>query len=414
MPSFTRILDNTLGQLFCDAVRPAPRGQFPNFGPGYEDWYRRNCNREPDPAPPPFEGGQCPVQYDVNVTTESRWNGGPEVNVSNASVRVWGPIDSIRVGNSCDEEARNSLIVKAKSNAGFPQTYITTAGVFGCQTDPGQTFYQTSLTVTSLTVVRVDGQPDNCGSPPPPPIEFPINLPDQTVTYNDNDNNSIDIDIGDISIGFPIEVNGNFRIPISFNINNPEVGFPVDVNVDLDFELDGDGEPRPVTRRRPPGNRRPTENDGDEPEDYSTPDYVDPNPEGEPDDEEPPPEDDCPETRPRPEVQPAVIRAVVVTVLNPGTGVSEIFGVGESDGIPIYAPAVGYIQFRVPINAVQTAWLSDIPVKNARNLIPVPWDGGATDFAFVGRSPDTSVRITPLYGTNEATRRRTGDNPDCD
>lgn len=418
MVSFSRAVDESLGDLICDIFRPGdPNPANPGLAEFARDWYRRNCNREPPPPPPPpFQGGQCDcVAYNVVVFTSNRNGANQQENFQNGYF-VWGPVSAINVirqGPSANGNPDNTdwvLRVIARGNAGGPCGGTQIVG-----NDRFVAFTGTTPVITNIIITRANGQPDTCGSPPPPPTNYPQQPEPYPVTYDDNDGNPITINISP-RIGAPRFINNNFNFPISLNISNPQTNNDYDIDIDFSFEQNSDGDPQPVSRPRPPGNRRPPDGGGGEPgrnpEDYSTPDYVEPNPDGEPDGEPEPPEEDCPATRPRPENQVRVIRGVVVSVRDPGNRASLIYG-PESNGLPIFAPAVGWVQFKVSINAFQTAWTVDYPVKNQRCFIPVEWEGGAVDYAFIPNGTGVVASVTPLFGAAEVESRRDGQAPRC-
>lgn len=411
MPSFVRAIDDALGTSVCVALRPFTTNPLSSFStPDFQDFYRRNCNLEPPPPPPPpFSGGQCPgIPYIVLAFIANALPGSFGSDRNNAGFTTNNAVRSIttRLTGANDSQTLKfwQLVVTDIDGAEYVWGFTT-----NFNDDPG---------VGNIRISRVDGLPDTCGNPPPPPPPpFPIEVDPFEVTYDDDDGNPVTINFSPV-VYAPVSVGNGWRIPVSLTYNNPVLNIPVRVRVNIRFDRDGDGNSRPVSDPETEGDRRPPTGDGDgdgsgrQPEDYSTPDYVPVNPDTQPDNEPEPPLDDCPATRPRPQNQVRVIRGVVVSVVNPGSRTSTIFP-GSGGGLPIYAPGCGWIQFRVAINGFQTAWLSDIPVKNGRNVIPVPWEGGAVDWGFIPNGTDVQAVITPIFASQEVASRRDGETPRC-
>lgn len=418
MASFSQALSNAVGNAVCNALRVNPfRGTPTVPGALFEHWYRNNCNREPDPPPqPPFSGGQCEgVQYRIFARVLERRNDGAD-RIATAEQIVLGPIQDIRLNDACATPP-NSLVSVSSNGALGTVTNTNTIAIYACN-DGSVAFYQTGFTILNLDVTRVDGLPDECDPPPPPPPPpfQPIQIGPFNITYNNNEGDDIDININNLVLGFPVIINGNLNIPISLSYNNPEFNSPVDLDFNFNFEIDGEGNPRPNLEpddRSTRGNPGRDGKDGDKyPDDYKSDDYDDEPPDDVPDEDEEPEPEECPTVeRPRPN-QPLVIRAVVVNVSEPGNRTSLIFD-PESEAPAIYAPAAGWIHFKIPFNNFQYAWLSDIPVKNGRNFIPVPWEGGAIDWRFTPNGTGVSANVTPVFGARELQATRPDVPPAC-
>lgn len=131
-------------------------------GGGYvcEPLYEEPGNSPGDPSPPPpFEGGQCPVTYNVTINY-SYLNLFNNVPVSQTgTVNGVGPIASI------DLQATNApgsnFLIRVTFSDGVDTIQNFTVGPSG--------FANAQASIVSI--VRADGQPDDCGSlPAPPPI----------------------------------------------------------------------------------------------------------------------------------------------------------------------------------------------------------------------------------------------------
>lgn len=102
---------------------------------------------EPVAAPPPFQGGQCPVNYNVSVVRQS--NG--QV-VSGSPSTLAGPVTGFTVIDDGPGPSGTLKKTFTFTSAGGNST----ASVFVPPASPGLT----------PQVVRADGQPDNCGNLP--------------------------------------------------------------------------------------------------------------------------------------------------------------------------------------------------------------------------------------------------------
>ena len=66
----------------------------------------------------------------------------------------------------------------------------------------------------------------------------------------------------------------------------------------------------------------------------------------------------------------------------------------------IFAPNLGYLNFQIRLASGESCWTADIPIKNANQLIPCPWEGGAVN---VVANPATgfTVAVTPLFAESD-------------
>lgn len=147
------------------------------------------------PGPPvyvsPYQGGQCDgVPYSVRVPYTNLVGDGQVADLSG-----FGPVLGARVTILSDTSFRVDATLRLTPGGG-----LTNAGI-------GPVGYQAGTTVGPLTVVRTDGQPDECGSPPPEyekPTPIPTPLPPFRPTIPGIDVD-VDVDInldGDITIIF--------------------------------------------------------------------------------------------------------------------------------------------------------------------------------------------------------------------
>lgn len=166
----------------------------------------------PPPAPqPPFEGGQCcDATYDVFVPYIIRrcFNNQISLQDANGGVRVTGKVLGVRFDYIAGSTNSYAIIVDTELCNGSRQENFVVQR-FGelalepCFTNNNQTpgAFRDSRTASEFfidRVVRVDGQPDNCGSLPP---EYP-DEPDptdpeltSTVTVTNINNETYDYDV---------------------------------------------------------------------------------------------------------------------------------------------------------------------------------------------------------------------------
>lgn len=345
------------GRNYYHAIRGISPGSFFPWA-AFAAAYRLACDREPpqEVSPqPPFTGGQCPVFYRVRLNINAKDNQGnddPNVSYYNPYEKVvLGAITSIGVEQSGNQK---TVIVRAQPTPAAPGG-VTAYSTFN------MSFY-TSVTATVHSIVRVDNQPDNCGDPPPNPVPPPDNSTTQIdVTYNDNDGVEINVPVFAVFAPVFIDVNAELNIPIrlsfspSFNASfNASFNFSTgDVNFNFsNTNVSGGGN----TANPTPDCFSDDGNDPGVPDDVPTP-------------TEPPPSEP-----PEDETQ-GVLRGVIVTSTYVADPITEIF---QDENPNIFIPRLGNVQFLFRIGN-KLAWSADIPVRNKRQFIPCPWDGGAID-----------------------------------
>ena len=329
-------------------------------GSALQDFYERQ-NRAlrsfcpvPDQPPienldPGFEGGQCPgVQYSVSGTWDLfNADGSLDISSTFGGAPTFGPIE-IRASDTNPA----ALFVFGFDAQGNPQQRFV-----GGSSDTSQ-----KIVLTSADIVRLDGQPDDCGNPPPlppppgspPPTDPRPTFPDVTINLPD---------VGPVVVAFaPVvgiiyaDIDGRIKIPVRVNVNIPAINlnFDIDFNVDL---TDPEAEPEPVpTEPGTDDDNRPIQPDCPIPDDCIE----------EPDEEEPGTgdEDD------RDSKGAEVVAAIVLSVRN--TNPTRATEIGQLSAPAIYAPAIGFINFVYERESGQEVFSSDIPVKNVSNVIPAP------------------------------------------
>lgn len=373
--NFITSLGNTLRNGFCTVANTA---QDFGIGLGVGAEYRGieasvdiirlvqrlTCNREPAPGyNPPFVGGQCPVAYSIVVDIYACVTSGCGTDPNYGIGTYTGPIAYVRGG--------------FKPGSGWGAFVGTPSGeAFFLLTGAGPTAY-VSFDTVNVRCTRVDGLPDNCGNPTPslPPSEPGQRNYSTTFTYTDNssDDHSLTFNAtyGDIVFG----INGDVTIPTRVTIGDTygDTTFNASLNLStggVSFNL---GNPN----FNPTGN--PT---GDDYVSDDTPDYPPTIPNS-----IAPPSSNSPDTD-----TTGIIRAVIVTVTSNASNSTEIF---QDDNPSIFAPNLGFVQFGCSVSGV-VAWTEDIPIKNYRQLVPCPWDGGAIEVRGTPRSGVVWV-LTPVY-----------------
>jgi hypothetical protein len=169
--TFVRKAADALGNFVCGLYRDYPGAvidtRYPvirDFGIGIMDGL---CAKRPPGLPlpyqAPFAGGQCMTTYNLTLrrVTPSTTGGSP--SVSNTSATIPGKIYGLqRISNDAVTGQANWVIVYENSAGQI----IQQAAALGVNPD-------SSVSITSI--VRADGQADNCGDRPPgfPPAVIP-------------------------------------------------------------------------------------------------------------------------------------------------------------------------------------------------------------------------------------------------
>lgn len=321
-----------------DVLTPSP---FKEAGDFVNDWI---CGDGEDTfPPPPFDGGQCP-----GVNYSCLW-------VNNRSGLQQG------VGGAIGPVSGFTTVVEG----GFRRVKVNHAGgVISLIYDSAQ---NPDLGISNFRVQRVDGQPDDCGNPPPDlPPPAPINV-DVDVTYGPTNNLNLTVPV--IFAPVYVALDGTVNVPVTVNFS-PEFSldgtlelFP-DFSLDLNFPGAGGG----------PGDSQP---DPEPPPD-------DPEGPGEPGEDDPDtPEDD----EPNQNVYALLCRGRIESDARPS-------GIFQQVGPDIYAPRLGSARFGTVIEGV-TFWSEDVDIKGLNSVVqcPIPW--GASRFV-VNAAPGVSLNYTPV------------------
>jgi len=325
---------------------------------------RLTCNREPDPGlSPPFVGGQCNANYFCGFNFNYQLTDGSPTTVNRSTNPLPGPIGapSLRFntgGLVCDIPTANGVFEVALISNVNQASFI---------------YYN----ISDFSVLRADGQPDNCGQPFP---VFPPSAPGDrtygdTITYINNEGDEVELDVTHRYGNVTFNSNGDLYVPVQIEL--PDEPYSFTFMGDLNLSTGGFAPTLNNPNYTRGGNKTP---DDYVPDDTPTvpPDI-------------PEPVTPLPPNIPEEESQ-SILRAVIVTVTETSETNTEI---AQGDNPTIYAPNLGFVSFYISASG-QQAWTSDIPVKNKSNFIPCPWEGGALDVAGTPR-PGVVWSLTPVY-----------------
>lgn len=244
---YLRNAANGAANAVCSLYANYPSGIIPDLGDptgigAFTDGLLNNLCRDrgqvPPPAQPPFIGGQCPVLYFLNLT----WVQG-SFSGSGGGAGAFGPISNYREVTTPGGKSK-SVFVDLAVGTPNQQLNFRVAGGLGYDDQPGEV-------VVNFAPVRADGNPDNCGSPPPIYPVVPVPPSVYSPTYNiKGPGGTVSVPV--TIIPTLIQPSVNFRPEI-----NVKVG-PINVNFNLggiDFTLDNSGG---VAITLPSGDSRPT------------------------------------------------------------------------------------------------------------------------------------------------------------
>lgn len=210
--------------------------------------------KPPDPPPSPFNGGQCEgVEYEVSLLLAG--------TSTTLQTTLFGPITQLtwQVEEDLPNGDQRGRFIRSGRNAqGAPVTL-----------NQERTYGASQLPVSTQGPTRVDGQPDDCGDPPPPPP--PPYIPEPITEPIPDPDGGPDIDV-DITLFAPIIIGGNVFAPVritgpTFNLDgriNLSPNFDIDVGINLGGGstgggVDGQGDGTPVPEE-------PTDIDEDSPD----------------------------------------------------------------------------------------------------------------------------------------------------
>lgn len=200
------------------------------------------------PPTPPFVGGQCETQYEIDVTFDffPQFSSTPMTQTQNIGVFVQGPItDLVGVLISNDEVIRTTLV-----REGFPDTLLSDTSPAGIGSIIDGTI--------QYSVEREDGLPDICGNPKEKYNSPPPTINDLRQTTNITVNDGLDLAL---EIQY-IQLSNQYNFPMNFKVNGVNVSLDIGgINI---YAPDGFGSPSGGNDVPPPGSDPGTDGIGND------------------------------------------------------------------------------------------------------------------------------------------------------
>lgn len=292
----------------------------------------------------PFTGGQCPgVGYRVVVDFQftdidnpgSVFNSQVDTQFQNPGNRQ-GPITNIAFKTFTDSI---NLCITDQGGAREVCTWSS------FPTTPGNTFRPTNITGISFT--REDGQPDDCGDPPPVyPEPGPIIINPPNITFDDDDGNPFTVPITLIFAPVVVRANANISIPLKIDVGDIKLTGNFDLFPNTKIELFPD-----LVINRP---GTPDQPDLTDPETGT---------------------DGQPEAEDENDSRDPIIAVVVRSQKDGFTRASEV----AQDSLPVlFAPRLGNVSFFVTTGGL-SAWTPPQPIQFTSQHLPCPSPYGARD-----------------------------------
>lgn len=338
--------------------------------------YQAVCSNDPPPPPPAsFTGGQCDANY--NVTVEFDFVYVPTGAVEDHSVQtiaVRGAVKGLRRSNPDPNTIRLDIVGGVAGNpSGESLNFV------GSTTLPNNDIRNERIT----NVVRIDGNPDNCGDGPPqkPPFVPGSNIYNTNITYN-NGHTDVTVPVG-LAFGFlNVNANAELNVPVNATVNaNVQLGVNFNLQTgDISFKFPSND---------PSGNPYPDDRVYILPWDTTNSGPLPPKPPG---------GGDATPTKPSPPSTDKVIIGCWVTVTNvQNPALQVIYQTGDPN---VYAPDLGLVSFNIPNSAGGGGWTPDQRVKNRQCYVPCPASQGAIAVKGTPRQGVTWI-ITPAYSAKQ-------------
>lgn len=316
---------------------------------------------------PPFFGGQCEgVEYDVTVVrnsyTRRRCSNGSTSTIalnSSITVRVYGPIGGLQTQETSQGDCGASsvrVVLNAFDSSGNPDSLI----VYSATENP-LSFAIDAVDVEISSVIRIDGQPDDCGNPPapaPPPYS-PITI-NQDFSYTDNSQTTVN-EQGDFTVWAPIIIGGNLIAPVTVDVGG------LTINGELNLET------------------------GDFNFNFGIPS-------GGPDYEDIPVENPNPEDE-GPDDNPDIFYGLQVFSFESGSSPLVTSSWHQETAPTLHLPRTANVWFIVPVGP-GWGWVGPIPCQHGNQVVMVP-----------GGLPAIDHRVIPNTGWEVEVNRLT--KPDC-
>lgn len=398
MAEFREALSNILGDLACSSARVTRSLRANVTGTNQtqtqentENWIysqeRLFC--EKDPFAEPFRPGLCAQVYGVTVTyridTPAGFAGD---GTFTAFATLWGQIGSATVQRTTlqneDPSDRFEIFIGHYGPGNQARGAFRRERIAG----PGACREKSNVTILS---VRSEADPGGgAGICPVLPVErpydpveytYPINLP-----YSPSPGVNITIPLVAVVGIFYVNASGNVIMPVTFNVRptfntNIKANFKFQANINLNtgetqVEFEPGAEPNTPPLPLPPASRPP----------FAPPNRV-----------TPPKPPSIPDLEVEPDEEPPGSKLIGVLVTSEyndlGKSVSVI---PQGDNPDLQVPSIGYVAFAIDAGNGQLGWTSDIPVKNLRAYIPVPFNAVARA---VRGTPKAEIAwtLTPIF-----------------
>lgn len=342
-----------------------------------------------NPYDTPYKPGICQIPYSVVVTYRILTPGGSSQDgVFTAEAVVWGPIGTASV--------QKTLLPGPPAQNIF-RIFLTHYGATNqAPTGPQKTQIAgpgSAPSLAQISVLNVESSPFPPGAsgecpilPPAPPYRPEDFTTDIDITYPGPSGTPITIPFTAVVGLFYVKADLSLNMPVTFNIKptlnaNLTANFKVQGTLNLDtgdFEVDwitGD-EPNTPPPALPPASRPPLAPIGNP---------APPKPPSIPD-ETPDPEDEVPGAE--------LVGVIVTSTFNSAKGTVSL--IGQTDNPDIYVPTIGYVSFAVRTGDGSVGWTNDIPIKNLRAYIPVPFNSKAVSVKGTPK-PEFTWALTPVY-----------------
>lgn len=204
----------------------------------WNDMCRKAPGTRPDPPKKQHTGGQCAC-VDYRITYQLRNKDGSSSGLGTSVLN--GKITGFGSRTTNGGIVRVFTCTHEKCTNGVPVTTVT---------DLNQSFVENDPKLEIVSVVRVDGQPDNCGDPPasyPPPLNGTPPSGELTKPYTPKDPKAPGVGFG-IFVPFVfVDANANVNVDVGGVNLNFDLG-GVTFNIDNKF---GDGSPGSVGGKEP-------------------------------------------------------------------------------------------------------------------------------------------------------------------
>lgn len=314
----------------------------------------------------PFTGGQCPgVLYRVEAVGQLGWGRCPGATASSSNRDFtkdsdqFGPIRGVflreKQAGQCGPIVFDYVIECSDGNGNEIEVVSqATSGV-------GRSDLFQKINNFSVTVTRVDGQPDTCGNPQGEPVgdynDFSTTV---SITYEDNSNTEITEDI-DITLGpLIVGIGGILYAPVTVGTGDITLNGTVELAPNFSVELFPNGLFGGGGNTDTPA---------------PSPGVDDPEP-------------TVPDERRR-------IIGAIVTVTNFDEDVARVTQVAQGESPDIFVPRTGNVSFYIDTPGGQ-AWTEPTPLRNVRQYVPCPAREGAVDVAVTAGTGFT-LDVTPVY-----------------